>query len=251
MILPQRGSRAMSTIGVKVQCRPTLRASAAAIEALSSTMAGSQLAACPSGIGNSVLYPWMTSKPSKTGIFRRDCNAARCNSLVNLAPRTFSVEPSKPLRASSICSGLAFPWESPGSCCSCPSFSASVIRAIRTVIFCSIAAFFCAKLPSGSMKNENRTMAGKKVFRNKKLCLLFTVLIFSSYIFGQQNSIADKLGEAAYYLQNNQPDAAEKILRDITRASPANVDAHNLLGIVLDQKGISAEAEREYRLALK
>ena len=54
MMRPQRGSRAMSTIGANVQCTPTLRASAAAIAASRSANCGSQLAAPPSGIGKIV-----------------------------------------------------------------------------------------------------------------------------------------------------------------------------------------------------
>ena len=53
-IRPQRGSRAMSTIGAKAQRTPAADASAAAIRADRSTAAGSQLLASPSGIGKIV-----------------------------------------------------------------------------------------------------------------------------------------------------------------------------------------------------
>lgn len=101
------------------------------------------------------------------------------------------------------------------------------------------------------MKNENKAMARKNVLGLKNLCLFITILIFSSSIYGQTNQVAEKLGEAAYYLQNNQPDVAEQLLRNIIKSSPTNVDAHNLLGVVLDQKGDLVQAEREYRVALK
>ena len=53
-IRPQRGSRAMSTIGANVQCTPAADASAAATLAALSAATGSKLAASPSGTGKIV-----------------------------------------------------------------------------------------------------------------------------------------------------------------------------------------------------
>ena len=53
-IRPQRASRAMSTIGAKVQWMPAARASLAATSAARSGTDGSQDAAMPSGIGKIV-----------------------------------------------------------------------------------------------------------------------------------------------------------------------------------------------------
>ena len=82
--------------------------------------------------------------------------------------------------------------------------------------------------------------------------LFLTIFIISCQsIFAQTNPVAEQLRQAAANLQNGQLNEAETILRRLTRTAPTNVDAHNLLGIVLDQKGNLTEAEREYRLALK
>ncbi len=58
---PQRGSRAMSTIGAKVQCTPAAADSIAATRAARSASSGLKLAASASGTGNVVRKPWMTS----------------------------------------------------------------------------------------------------------------------------------------------------------------------------------------------
>ena len=52
-------------------------------------------------------------------------------------------------------------------------------------------------------------------------------------------------------LQLGKVDEAEPILRHVIRSNPKNADAHNLLGVILDQRSKSAEAEREYRAALR
>ena len=58
---PQRGSRAMSTIGAKAQGMPTARASRAATACPRSIVSGSQDAASPIGTGKIVRNPWITS----------------------------------------------------------------------------------------------------------------------------------------------------------------------------------------------
>lgn len=60
-----------------------------------------------------------------------------------------------------------------------------------------------------------------------------------------------QLREAASLLQLGKPDEAEPILRRLISAAPRNADAHNLLGIILDQRGQFKSAEREYREALR
>ncbi len=54
MILPHRASRAISTMGAKVQCNPAAVASSAAILEDLSASSGSQLAASARGMGNMV-----------------------------------------------------------------------------------------------------------------------------------------------------------------------------------------------------
>src|SRR5947208_11188412 len=63
--------------------------------------------------------------------------------------------------------------------------------------------------------------------------------------------IASELREAADLLQAGSLDQAETILRRLLVSNPNNFDAHNLLGIVLDQRGRMTDAEREYRSALR
>src|SRR5262245_28536783 len=65
------------------------------------------------------------------------------------------------------------------------------------------------------------------------------------------NSIAQELQQAAKLLQAGKRDEAEPLLRRFVLKYPNNYDAHNLLGILLDQRGQSAEAESEYRTALR
>ena len=74
--LPQRGSRAISTIGEKVQFNPSAVASNAAILADFSIIPKSQLADSASGIGKAVLYPWIISEPNNMGICSLDSRTA-------------------------------------------------------------------------------------------------------------------------------------------------------------------------------
>lgn len=62
---------------------------------------------------------------------------------------------------------------------------------------------------------------------------------------------AAQVGEAASLLKLGKLDEAERILRGVISSTPRNPDAHNLLGIILDQRGNPEEAEREYRTALR
>src|SRR6266478_4220834 len=59
------------------------------------------------------------------------------------------------------------------------------------------------------------------------------------------------LHEAALLLQAGKLDEAEPLLRRAIAAAPSNADAHNLLGVILDQRGDIAQAEQEYRIALR
>src|SRR2546422_5053034 len=62
---------------------------------------------------------------------------------------------------------------------------------------------------------------------------------------------ASQLREAASLLEQGRPGEAEPILRQVLLATPRNPDAHNLLGIILDQRGQFKDAELEYRAALQ
>src|SRR5882724_2361760 len=63
--------------------------------------------------------------------------------------------------------------------------------------------------------------------------------------------IASLLHEAALLLQAGKLDEAEPLVRRAVAEAPSNADAHNLLGVILDQRGNMAQAEREYRIALR
>ncbi|MDQ2975703.1 MAG: tetratricopeptide repeat protein [Acidobacteriota bacterium] len=60
-----------------------------------------------------------------------------------------------------------------------------------------------------------------------------------------------QLREAASLLEQGRSGEAEPILRRVFLATPRNADAHNLLGIILEQRRQFKEAEREYRAALR
>lgn len=60
-----------------------------------------------------------------------------------------------------------------------------------------------------------------------------------------------QLREAAALLATGRAAEAEPLLRQLLTANPNNYDAHNLLGIVLDQAGRRTEAQREYESAIR
>src|SRR2546429_358375 len=63
--------------------------------------------------------------------------------------------------------------------------------------------------------------------------------------------LTSDLRDAVALLSAGRPAEAEPIIRSVIARSPGNADAHNLLGIVLDQRGKTPEAEREYRVAIR
>lgn len=64
-------------------------------------------------------------------------------------------------------------------------------------------------------------------------------------------AVAADLRKAADLLQSGKLDEAEPILRRVLIKTRNNPDAHNLLGIIMDQRGKTSEAERHYRTALQ
>src|SRR3989442_1883181 len=64
-------------------------------------------------------------------------------------------------------------------------------------------------------------------------------------------AVGADLRRATDLLQLGKLDEAERILRHVLATSPGNADAHNLLGIVMDQRGKTTEAEREYQAAIR
>ncbi|HUQ30499.1 MAG TPA: hypothetical protein VM095_00190, partial [Pyrinomonadaceae bacterium] len=67
----------------------------------------------------------------------------------------------------------------------------------------------------------------------------------------QRDDDATALREAVTLLQTGKLDEAELIIRRVVAGQPRNADGHNLLGLILDQRRQFAEAEREYREALR
>ena len=134
----------MSTIGAKVHRIPSADASRAACRAASSISSGFQDAACPSGIGKIVLYPWITSLPNSSGIPRR---VSFVRDPLRLRPvgRTpaFRNEPHRPARISALI------WSEMGvamavDCDIWPIFSSRVILERRVSIRFSTSIADCA-----------------------------------------------------------------------------------------------------------
>src|SRR5882724_242322 len=65
------------------------------------------------------------------------------------------------------------------------------------------------------------------------------------------NSAISQVAEAASLLKAGKLDEAERILRSVIVTTPRSPDAHNLLGMVLDQREQFKAAEQEYREALR
>ena len=80
---------------------------------------------------------------------------------------------------------------------------------------------------------------------------IFLILLTAATAFAQQKDVAGLLQESAALIQAGNFNAAGPLLRKATTLAPKNADAHNLLGIVLDQAGKTVEAEREYRTAIR
>jgi Flp pilus assembly protein TadD len=66
----------------------------------------------------------------------------------------------------------------------------------------------------------------------------------------EKENIASLLRDAASLLQNGKLDEAEPFVRRAIAAAPSNPDAHNLWGAILDQRGQTQAAEREYLQAV-
>src|SRR6266436_4392338 len=68
---------------------------------------------------------------------------------------------------------------------------------------------------------------------------------------GINSSQNSQLSEATRLLQVGQLDEAETIVRKAIADSPHDAKAHVLLGVILDRRGRAADAENQYREALK
>src|ERR1051325_3434110 len=78
-------------------------------------------------------------------------------------------------------------------------------------------------------------------------CLLVLSLSLTGLGAQQRPSNVDTLlRDAGALVQAGRLDEAEVATRKILTAHPRNAEAHSLLGVILDQRGQTAEAEREY-----
>ena len=98
---------------------------------------------------------------------------------------------------------------------------------------------------------------GFRYLQLKTSCLLIVIIaapiIASAQISPRGSSdkeAAAELRRAAELMQSGKIDEAEPILRRVIVSNPNNADAHNLLGVVFDQKGRTQAAEREFRTSI-
>ena len=59
------------------------------------------------------------------------------------------------------------------------------------------------------------------------------------------------LSEAGALVQAGRLEEAEAATRKLLTTNPRSAEAHSLLGVILDQRGMTAEAEKEYDAALR
>ena len=173
---PQRGSREMSTIGLNVHEIPSALASTAAIRADSSMAAISQVHDRPSGMGNIVSYPWMTSMPNSNGIPRRDCSTACfCTSRIFSTPFRLNSPPTSPfliLAAISLLLACPVVISPVTGRFNCPIFSSNVILLIRA----SMKRFMsCGDFCAATFRNPARSN------RMTELSFLFIILLYLFY----------------------------------------------------------------------
>src|SRR5215216_7759220 len=85
------------------------------------------------------------------------------------------------------------------------------------------------------------------------MVFLFFCLLSVS-IFGatpQRASLDTMLSEAGALVQAGRLEEAEAATRKILSTNPRSAEAHSLLGVILDQRGVTADAEKEYAAALR
>ena len=136
LTLPQRGSRAMSTIGEKVQLSPSAVASTAATLAVCSTKSMFHVQLNPSGMGKMVRWPCITSNPNNSGMPRRVSLIAFCCSLrTATGVKVLNTPPTMPfwiLPSTSFDSTGPVTSKPTVGRFNCPIFSSKVILAMRS-----------------------------------------------------------------------------------------------------------------------
>ena len=107
-------------------------------------------------------------------------------------------------------------------------------RLVRIVSLVSVCFLGLAVFDKISAQQQQPTVTGKSKARSIS-----------------REDVASLLHQAALLLQTGKLDEAEPLVRNALAAAPTNADAHNLLGIILDQRGQTQAAEREYLAALR
>ena len=107
-------------------------------------------------------------------------------------------------------------------------------RLVRIVSLVSVCFLGLAVFDKVSAQQQQPTVTGKSKGRSVS-----------------REDVASLLHEAALLLQTGKLDEAEPLVRHAVAAAPSNADAHNLLGTILDQRGQTQAAEREYLAALR
>src|SRR5687768_13206983 len=63
--------------------------------------------------------------------------------------------------------------------------------------------------------------------------------------------VETQLNDAGMLIQSGRLEEAETAIRKIISTNPRSAEAHTLLGVILDQRGLPGEAEKEYGAALR
>ena len=86
------------------------------------------------------------------------------------------------------------------------------------------------------------------------LIVVLAAVASTAALAQRRNAAADEAAElrrAADSLRSGNIEEAEALLRRVLATNPRNADAHNLLGVILDQRGRFSESETAYREALR
>src|SRR5205085_4837917 len=118
-------------------------------------------------------------------------------------------------------------WSSPSSS-SFKKYATKKAQGAQTIFVCA----FCASL----WVNEVMVLR----------CLIFVCLVgFSVVGATQRPSVETELSEAGALVQAGRLEEAEAAVRKVLGTHPRSAEAHSLLGVILDQRGATADAEKE------
>jgi Flp pilus assembly protein TadD len=76
-------------------------------------------------------------------------------------------------------------------------------------------------------------------------------MAFSATASQRDSQIESALREAGALIQAARLEEAEAVTRKLLTSNPQTAEAHALLGLILDQRGLTAEAEKSYDAALR